>query len=122
MNPFVAWGSGDEGRDFLHVKDLARGCLLLLEKHAVCDPVNIGYGQAVTIKRIIQIILKAADHEQADLRFDNSKTSTIPFRSVDISKARRLLGFEPEVSLEEGLADTVRWYRENRREPFSSKA
>ena len=49
-NPFVVWGRGDEVRDFLHVSDLAKGSLLALEKLANCDPVNIGYGQAMTIR------------------------------------------------------------------------
>jgi GDP-L-fucose synthase len=109
-NPYVVWGTGDEVRDFLHITDLVRGSLLLLEKHATCDPINIGYGQAVTIKQVIQSILRAAGHESADLVFDATKPSTIPFRMVDTSKAKRVLGFEPRVTLEEGLADTVRWY------------
>jgi GDP-L-fucose synthase len=112
-NPFVVWGTGDEVRDFLHITDLVRGCLLLLEKHATCDPVNIGYGQAMTVKQIIQIILRAAGHEGAELKFDTTKPSTIPFRMVDTSKAKRLLGFEPRLSLEAGLADTVKWYADS---------
>jgi len=108
-NPFVVWGTGQEVRDFLHVSDLARGCLLLLEKHAECDPVNIGYGSAVTIKQAVQAILRAAGHERAEIIFDTTKPGTIPFRMVDISKARRLLGFEPKISLEVGMADTVKW-------------
>jgi GDP-L-fucose synthase len=109
-NPYVVWGSGEEVRDFLHITDLARGCLLMLENHATCDPVNLGYGKAVTIKEIVQIILKAADYENAKVEFDASKPTTIPFRMVDTSKAKKLLGFEPEISLEEGLTDTVKWY------------
>jgi GDP-L-fucose synthase len=112
-NPFVVWGTGEEVRDFLHVSDLARGCLLLLEKHAECDPVNIGYGSAVTIKQTVQAILRAAGHERAEIVFDATKPGTIPFRMVDISKARRLLGFEPKISLEDGLADTVKWFQAN---------
>jgi GDP-L-fucose synthase len=108
--PYVVWGTGDEVRDFLHVTDLVRGCLVMLEKHATCDPVNLGYGKAVTIKQVIQIVLKAADHENAVVQFDTTKPSTIPFRMVDTSKATRLLGLEPRVSLEDGLTDTVRWY------------
>jgi GDP-L-fucose synthase len=114
-NPFVVWGTGDEVRDFLHVSDLARGCLLLLEKHAECDPVNIGYGSAVTVRQIVSAILRAAGHEQAEIVFDATKPGTIPFRMVDISKARRLLGFEPKVLLDEGLADTVKWFQANPR-------
>jgi GDP-L-fucose synthase len=112
-NPFVVWGTGEEVRDFLHVSDLARGCLLLLEKHAECDPVNIGYGAAVTIKETVRTILRAAGHEKAEIVFDATKPGTIPFRIVDISKARRLLGFEPKIMLETGLADTVQWFQAN---------
>ncbi len=115
QNPFVVWGTGGEVRDFLHITDLVRGCLLMVEHYATCDPVNIGYGKTGTIKEIVQIILKAAGHERAELKFDATKPGTIPFRMVDTSKAKRLLGFEPRVTLEEGLADTVRWYREQAR-------
>jgi GDP-L-fucose synthase len=110
QDPYEVWGTGEEVRDFLHIADLACGCLLMLEKHAACDPVNLGYGRAVTIKEVVHIILKAAGHEQATVKFDPSKPSTIPFRMVDTSKARRVLGFEPQMSLEEGLTDTVKWY------------
>lgn len=112
-DPFEVWGTGNEVRDFLHVTDLARGCLLMLEKHAVCDPVNIGYGKTVTIKDVVGAILEAAGHDKAQVVFNSSKPTAIPVRMVDTSKAKRLLGFEPSISLEQGLADTVRWYRDN---------
>ena len=110
-DPYEVWGTGQEVRDFLHVSDLAKSCLLALEKLANCDPVNIGYGKASTIKEIVQLILKAAGHANAKVVFDSSKPMTIPFRMVDISKAGRLLGFKPSVSLEDGLVDTVEWYK-----------
>jgi GDP-L-fucose synthase len=110
LDPFEVWGTGDEVRDFLHVEDFARGCLLTMEKHAACDPINIGYGTPVTIRRVVEIILAAAGHGNADVRFDASKPTTIPVRLVDTSKARRLLGFEPRISIESGLTDLVRWY------------
>ena len=109
-NPFEVWGTGNEVRDFLHITDLVRGCLLMLEKHAVCDPVNIGYGKTVTIKDVVQSILKAAKHDGAEVVFNTSKPTAIPVRMVDTSKARKMLGFEPTMSLDEGLADTVQWY------------
>lgn len=114
QDPYEVWGSGEEVRDFLHITDLVRGCLLMLEKYATCDPVNLGAGEAVPIKQIISIILKAAGHENARVKFNTSKPTTIPLRMVDISKAKSILGFEPEVSLEEGLKDTVEWYTRNR--------
>ena len=114
QNPYVVWGTGDEVRDFLHITDLVQGCLLMLEKHATCDPVNLGYGRAVTVRQIVEIILKAAGHGGAKLEFDTTKPSTIPFRMVDSSKARQLLGFCPRVTLEDGLTDTVQWYQQTR--------
>jgi GDP-L-fucose synthase len=109
-NPFEVWGSGDVVRDFLHVSDLARACLLMLEKYAVCDPVNIGYGQGITIKEIVHFILEAAGHENAKVVFNTSKPAAIPIRLVDTAKAKEFLGFEPEITLKEGIRDTVDWY------------
>jgi GDP-L-fucose synthase len=111
LDPFEVWGTGDGVRDFLHVEDFARGCLLTMERHAACDPVNIGYGSAVTIRRVVDIILEAAGHSGADVRFDASKPTAIPIRLVDTSKAKRLLGFEPRIPIETGLRDLVRWYQ-----------
>lgn len=112
-NPFVVWGTGEELRDFLHITDLVRGCLLLLEKHAVCDPVNIGYGQTTAIKDVVGHILAAAGRSNARIEFDVTKPTTIPVRMVDTTKARELLGFAPGLTLAEGLADTVAWYQES---------
>jgi len=109
-DPFVVWGTGEEVRDFLHITDLARGCLLMLEKYATSDPVNIGYGRLTTIKEVVGMILRPAGHEDADVVFDSSKPTTIPYRMVDTSKAKKLLNFEPKLSLEDGLDDTVKWY------------
>ncbi len=111
QDPFIVRGTGREIRDFLHISDLARGALLLLEKRATCDPVNIGYGQAVTIRQVVETILRAAGHNRARLEFDAANLGAIPVRMVDIAKARTVLGFEPQVSLEVGLTNTVEWYR-----------
>ncbi|MGQ4809212.1 dTDP-4-oxo-6-deoxy-D-allose reductase [Candidatus Entotheonellaceae bacterium PAL068K] len=117
QNPYEVWGTGEEVRDFLHVTDLARACLLMLEKYATCDPVNIAYGKGVTIAEVVHRILAAAHHSQATVQFDASKPSTIRFRMVDTSKAKKVLGFEPQVSLAEGLSDTVKWYEQTYCQP-----
>jgi GDP-L-fucose synthase len=113
-DPYEVWGTGDEVRDFLHVRDLARGCLMMLDRHATCDPVNLGYGKPVTIREVVAIILEVAGHARARVVFNSSRPTTIPFRMVDTSKARAVLGFEPQISLEDGLADTVGWYAAHR--------
>lgn len=118
-DPFVVWGTGDEVRDFLHCADLAAGCLAMVEKHAVCDPVNIGYGEGVSIRRLVGMILDALGRSNVDIRFDPEKPTTIPVRRTDCTKAHTLLGYKPRFTVEEGLRDTVRWYLANRPEAGS---
>ena len=113
-NPYVVWGTGTEIRDFLHIRDLVRGCLLLLENHALCDPINIGYGKTTTVSEVVDIILRATGFDNARVEFDASKPTTIPVRMVNTTKATEILGFRPEISLEEGLFDTVNWYKRQR--------
>lgn len=113
-NPFTVWGTGNEVRDFLHVRDFSKGCLLVLEKHANCDPVNVGSGEGATIKHLVEVVLAASRHRDAEVRFDPSQPGAIPFRVADITKAR-LLGFSPSITLEDGIVDTVRWYVESRK-------
>ncbi len=112
-NPYVVWGTGNEIRDFLHVKDLVRGCMLLLEKYSECDPVNIGSGEETTIREIVENIINETNHTNAKIVFDDTKPTTIPVRKVDVSKAKNLLGFEKKITLSEGLRETISWYKEN---------
>ena len=109
-DPYEVWGDGEEVRDSLHVSDLAKACLLMVEKYAACDPVNIGYGKGFKIKEVVGIILGAAGYADARVIFNSSKPSTIPCRMVDVSKAKRILDFAPCICLEKGLSDTVQWY------------
>jgi GDP-L-fucose synthase len=115
MTPFEVWGTGDEIRDFLHIEDLVRGCLLATEKMANCEPVNIGYGKVITIREMVTIILGAAGHK-TEILFDATKPTTIPIRMVDCSKAKNILGFEPHIFLHDGLKDTVEWFVNQRAE------
>ncbi len=110
LDPYEVWGSGEEVRDFLHVSDLARGCLSVMEKGKSCDPINIASGKAVKINEIVNIILRATQYEKAKIVFNNSKPTNIPIRMMDTKKAKDLLRFEPQISLEKGLFDTVKWY------------
>ncbi|QWR77103.1 NAD-dependent epimerase/dehydratase family protein [Candidatus Magnetomonas plexicatena] len=109
-DPFVVWGGGKECRDFLHISDFARGSLLVLEKHAVCDAINIGFGQSVTIEELVRVILDACGRSEVKIVFDSSKPTKIPYRAVSTEKAAALLGFKPQITLKEGIKDTVSWY------------
>ncbi len=110
-NPFVLWGDGSEVRDFLHASDLATGSLLLLEHHAECDPVNIGYGATCTVADALDCILRSTGHTDCQIACDTSRPTTIPYRAVDTAKAFRLLGFSPSITLQEGIDRAVAYYR-----------
>ena len=109
-SPYVVWGSGNEVRDFIHVADFARGCLLALEKCTRFDPINIGSGKAHTVREIVGVILDAVGRKDLPVLFDSAKPSTIPFRMMATEKARDMLAFEPQIPIERGIKDTVQWY------------
>ena len=90
---------------------MIRGCFLLLEKNANSDPVNIGSGKEYKIKDIVKIILNLTDNKDTKIEFDNTKPTTIPVRKVNVNKAKKLLGFEMQISLEDGLKETIDWYK-----------
>ena len=111
-NPFVVWGSPNVVRDFLYVKDVVNGALLVLEKGESMRPYNLGYGSTVTIGDIVDTILKVTG-KTPKVEWDNSKPTTIPFRSCSTERISKELGFQPKYSFEEGIRETVDWYLEN---------
>jgi GDP-L-fucose synthase len=110
QDPYVVWGAPDVVRDFIHARDIARGGLFVLERHAVAEPVNIATGRPVTIRELAELALKTAGHTGATIRFDASAPPASPAKRLDLALMRRL-GFAPGIALEDGLAETVAWYR-----------
>ena len=114
-NPFVAWGSPDVVRDFLYVKDVVNGALLILEKGKSMRPYNLGYGSTVTIGDILNTILEVTG-KNPKIEWDNSKPTTIPFRKVSTDRISKELGFQPQYTFTEGIEKTINWYLENKNE------
>ena len=110
-DPFAVWGSPDVVRDFLYVKDVVKGCLLVLENGESMRPYNVGYGSTVTIGDIVDVILKVTG-KTPKVEWDNSKPTTIPFRMVSTERITNELGFKPDYTFEEGMRETVDWYLE----------
>tara|TARA_R110000823_G_C15822777_1_gene489428 strand:- start:588 stop:1007 length:420 start_codon:yes stop_codon:yes gene_type:complete len=111
-NPFVVWGSRDVVRDFLYVKDVVKGALLILEKGESMRPYNLGYGSTVTIGDIVDTILKVTGKSPI-VEWDNSKPTTIPYRMVSTERITSELGFKPDYSFEDGIRETIEWYKNN---------
>ena len=113
-NPLVVWGDGSPVRDFIHAKDVAGGMLLALEKNPGPDkPINLGSGTGYTIKNLVDIIINNVE-KKPDVIWDTSKPSGDKKRVMDITRARELLGWKPEISLEEGIKETMEWYKKNK--------
>jgi GDP-L-fucose synthase len=110
-DPFHVWGSGEPTRDFIYVADVVKGMLLAVEKYAVADPVNLGTGKEVKIKDLVTTILRLAGHNPSRIIFDKEKPTGRARVVTDIRKAKKVMGFEAKISLEEGLKETINWYR-----------
>ena len=108
-DPLVVWGSPDVVRDFLYVKDVVNGALLVLEKGESMRPYNLGYGSTVTIGDIVDTILEVTGRSP-EVTWDNSKPTTIPFRSCSTKRIQEELGFKPEYTFHDGIKETVDWY------------
>ena len=109
----VAWGDGSPSREFLHARDAAEGILLAAERYDSSDPVNIGAGFEITIRDLTELIARLCGFT-GRIRWDTSKPNGQPRRKLATDRARERFGFEAKISFEEGLEETIRWYRENR--------
>jgi GDP-L-fucose synthase len=103
------WGSGTPRREFLHVDDMASASLHLLENYDGQSPVNIGTGNDHTIREIARIIADAVGYT-GKTRWDTSKPDGTPRKLLDVSLLRDT-GWEARISLDEGINETVDWYR-----------
>jgi GDP-L-fucose synthase len=110
-NPLVVWGDGSAVRDFIHARDVAKGMLLAIEK-GVGDPINLGSGEGVSIKQLVDVIVSNLE-EPPQVIWDTSKPSGDKKRLMDISRAKAI-GFEPQISIEEGIKEVMKWYKNNK--------
>ena len=112
-NPITLWGDGSQTRDFIYSDDVAKGMMLVMEKNPGPDnPVNLGSGRRSTIKELVDIIINNIENKPKVI-YDNSKIYGDKIRTMNISRAISL-GFNPEVSLEKGIKNTMDWYRNNK--------
>src|SRR5213080_1898802 len=102
----VLWGTGKPSREFLYVDDAARALLLAAERLNTSEPVNIGTGAETRIRDLAETIHRLTGF-QGEIVWDSSKPDGQPARYLDVSRARELMGFYAEVSLEEGLRRTI---------------
>ncbi len=109
MNPYVIWGTGEQSRDFTYVSDIVDGTIAAAERIDDGTPINLGTGKRFKLKEVAYAIFDLMNF-YPKVAFDTSKPTGVVSRALDISRAKQLLGWEPKVSLREGLERTVKWY------------
>lgn len=108
--PFIVWGSGSQGRSFIHVDDVVEGLLLMMAKGLNNGAIQIGTDYCVSIRELAETIVRISG-KQINIQYDITKPEGDKGRCGNCDKAKRILGWSPKVSLEEGLMQVYEWIK-----------
>jgi GDP-L-fucose synthase len=104
------WGSGSPLREFLHVDDLAKAVVVAAENYDSSMHLNVGTGEDLSIKELAEKVAAAAGFT-GQIEWDSSKPDGTPRKVLDVSRIKAL-GWKPTITLEDGIASTIAWYKE----------
>jgi GDP-L-fucose synthase len=107
----TVWGTGTPRREFLHVDDMAEAVLFLLENYNSSEIINVGWGEDISIRELAELVSEVVGF-RGELKWDRSKPDGTPRKLLDISKIREL-GWQPKISLREGVARFYEWFLDN---------
>ena len=105
------WGDGSAKREFLHVDDLAEACYTCMQNYDGSEHLNVGTGEDITIKELAYTISDVVKF-MGDIEWDTTKPNGTPRKVLNVDKIKAL-GWEPKISLREGIESTYQWYKEN---------
>lgn len=109
----IIFGDGEQTRDFIHVFDVVQANILATESEESQGEVfNIGYGKETSINMLANLISKIAGREDLTPKYEPERSADFKRCAVDIMKARKALGFNPKITLEEGLRKTIEWWKQ----------
>jgi len=103
------WGTGTPRREFLHVDDLARACVVLLERYDDPAPINVGVGEDLTVRELAETVADVVGYD-GELRFDSARPDGTPRKLLDVARINAL-GWKAEIPLRDGIASTYDWYQ-----------
>jgi GDP-L-fucose synthase len=107
------WDTGSPKREFLNSDDLGRSCLFLLENYDDELAINVGVGEDIAIKDLAELIGGIVGFE-GEILWDSSKPDGTPRKLLDVSRITSL-GWKPEISLEDGIRSTYKWFKDHQR-------
>ena len=108
---FVVWGSGSQGRSFIHVDDIAEGLVRMMGKGLGKGTIQLGNNHCTSIRELVDIIVKVSG-KQIEVKYDLSKPEGDRGRCGDCRKAENILGWKPTIALEEGIRRSYLWIGE----------
>ncbi|WP_435156843.1 NAD-dependent epimerase/dehydratase family protein [Haladaptatus sp. DFWS20] len=113
QDPFRIWGDGNQTRNFTFVRDITRSLRLAAENITDGTAVNAGIREYISINEVIEVIFDQLDWEPDELEYLTDKPVGVRHRAADTTRAKELLGWEPALSLEQGIDETLDWYVNN---------
>jgi GDP-L-fucose synthase len=108
VDSVTLWGSGSPKREFLHVDDLARAILFLLDGYDDAVAINVGTGVDLEIRELANLIAQVTGYS-GEINWDTSKPDGTPRKLLDVGRINNL-GWQSEINLEQGIASTYEWY------------
>ncbi len=115
IDPFEVWGSPDVVRDVLYADDFARAIAMMADNDKFNFEIfNIGSGIRTTVGDVVKWALKYAGHRPSKINYVQNKPTTIKFRALNCTRAREILGWETQHTIEEGIKKTIQWWVENK--------
>ena len=115
------WGTGSASREFLYVDDCAEGILRAAETLDEPTPVNLGTCMEITIRELVELIARLTGFE-GEIRWDATKPDGQPRRCLDTSRAAEMFDWKASVGFEDGLRQTIDWFRANREDIETAEA
>jgi GDP-L-fucose synthase len=107
----VLWGDGSPTREFLYVEDAAEALFLASQRYEGAEPVNLGTGHEISIRKLAEVIAGATGFS-GEIVWDTTKPNGQPRRLLDVSRAEHSFGFKARTPFAEGIERTVAWYRQ----------
>lgn len=114
QDPFQIWGDGEQTRNFTYVKDITRALRLASENITDASAVNAGISDYITINEAAEAIFDYLDWRPDEINYMTDKPEGVRHRAADTTRAKEVLGWEPEYSLQDGVKATLDWYTEHR--------